>query len=821
MHDEEVSGPGVDGGSPRAATTLIGRDETVEHVTQILRRPDVRLVTVSGLSGVGKSALVARVAASIEADDGVGVPRAQVDRHAPGAALDEVRAALTSPTAGPAGPAPAGRRRLVLLDGLEAVPGAGDVVARALADDEGLTVLVASIVPLSIPGERVVRLDPLPLPEPDGHPEEQRDAPAVRLLLDRVAEHGGEDAADDLTSAIELARILGGLPLALELAAARCADAPVAAVLDEVRRFDPIQVLVRDQAEGGDDGRRDGGPAHHRSLRATILWSFGLLDDRVRGVARQLGVFAGTFGRSAAAAVANAAGDDLDHLVASGLLRAASSTSGDRFELAPSVSLVARELLAAEGDVAATENRHAEHFRSVASEARAHLCSSAAPEVRRALLSDVDDIVSAVRHLDRCGRRQDALALMADLALLWEAPSVAALAAQLVGELLPVAADREISTADAEVAALATMVAVLGQQLVDRRADLEARLERSAVSVHSTGPPSTLLVVLRAQVASHLLHGRPDEGVVAAEEGLALARELDDGWWTCQFLGWCAAARTMGGDVATASVLATEGRDLALVAGDAAQLLRMSHLLVGIGGPRAGSVAAPMPMDDLIALARRVDDPNAEGVLHVGRAVIDAVGGDIAAGSSHLLAALDVGRRSGIWYIEELALLATVMVATLGGRPGDAAQLHGALGEVLPGLEKVVAPESMQLYCATVEQICTALGAEEFDRAVARGRFLDWEDAIALSAAVCDELSVAVPPDGEPPSAEPARGPLSPRQGEVLALLAVGQTNKEIAAALGMRPKTVMHHTSEIYRRLGVRNRTEAVAEGRRLGVIS
>jgi DNA-binding CsgD family transcriptional regulator/predicted ATPase len=817
VHEDGANGPGADGDASRVVPTLVGRDEVVDHVTQILRRPDVRLVTVTGLSGVGKSALVATVAASIEAEDGVGVPRAQVDRHAPAAAVDEVRAALALPVAGPAGPVPAGRRRLVLLDGLEAVPDAPDAIAQALADDEGLTVLAASIIPLSIPGERVIRLDPLALPDLEETSDKAfRDAPAVRLLLDRIAEHTGRDAADDVAAAVELARVLGGLPLALELAAARCSDAPVATVLDEVRRLDPIQVLDRER-NAGVEAREPTVPAHHRSLRATILWSFGLLDQDERRVARRLGVFAGTFGRTAAAVVASATDSDLDRLVAAGLVRAVGrSAVGDRFELVPSVSLVARELLSADGELDATEDRHAEHFRSVASESRAMLCSPAAADVRRELLADVEDVVGAVRHLTRCGRHQDALAVMADLALLWEAPSAAALAAQLLEELFPDTVTTGIdSTTAAEVAALAAMVAVLGQQPADRRGGLAERLDRAAVAVRATGSTSAVLMVLRAQVASHLLQGQPDDGVVAADEGLATARELDDDWWTCQFLGWCAAARTMCGDAAAALAHATEGRDLALLTGDAAQLLRMSHLLVGIGGLRPETDGAPMSVDDLIALARRVDDPNAEGVLRVGQAVVDAVGGDIATSSAHLLAALDVGRRSGLWYIEELALLATVMLATLGGRPGDAARLHGGLSEVLANLEKVIAPESMQLYLASVERACTDLGPDEFERSVARGRFLDWEEAVTLCAVVCDELSAT----GLPP-AQAVRGPLSPRQSEVLALLAVGHTNKEIAAVLGMRPKTVMHHTSEIYRRLGVRNRTEAVAEGRRLGVI-
>ncbi len=807
MHDER----GPDGATiRRRGSSLIGRDEAVDHVTQLVRRPDVRLVTVTGRSGVGKSVLAATVARCIEVEDGVGIARAQVDRHAAPAAADELRAVLSAPIDGPAGPPPAGRRRVVLVDGLEAVPGASELVADALVADGGLTVLVTSVVPLGLPGEQLIRLEPLPVPVPGDSDDAQRATPAVHLLATRIAEATGGSDDVDLPVAVALCRLLDGLPLAIELAAARCADLTLAEVLDQVERLSPIAVLRTDAVAD---------EPHHRSLRATILWSYGLLDDEHRRVLRRLGVFAGSFSRRDAARVSGSDPGCLDRLVAAGLARAtADAPVGERFELVPSVSLVACELLDADDDLRATEDRHAAHFLDVAAEAAPALRSPATPTVRRELMASADDIVAAVRHLDRRGRRDDALRLLVDLALVWEESDPSALAAPLLDELLPDApGDHGVGATTAAAAwALAAMVAVLGRRRLLRHDDVGDQLDRAAELARSDGQGHTLMVVLRSQVAWRLLAGAPEGASAAAQEGLDLADELDDPWWRCQFLGWCAAARTMVGDLEGARAAAVEGRDLALLEHDTVQLLRLSHLLTGIAGVGQDAVAAPPADIDLIALARRVEDVHAEGVLRVGRAALAAASGDVAEGAAQLLAALELARRRNLWYIEELALVATTMLAGAGGRPEDVARLHGGLVEVLPRIERAIAPEMMGVYRAAVDQARLAAGDGRFEQAVALGRLLEWDEVTVLAAAVCDELSA--PPRVVSRAAE--LGPLSPRQIEVLEMVARGRTNKEIAVDLGVRPKTVMHHAAEIYRRLGVRNRTEAVAAARRLGLL-
>ena len=808
MHDERGSDRAV---VERSGTKLFGRDAAVDHVTQLVRRPDVRLVTITGRSGVGKSALASTVARSVELEDGVGIARTQVDRHAPAVGADELRAALAAPTDGPAGAPPAGRRRVVLLDGLEAVPGASEHVAAALAADEGLTVLTTTVVPLGLPGEQLVRLEPLRVPAPTDPVELQRAAPAVQLLCARIAEATGRAEAVDLSTAVAVCRILDGLPLALELAAARCAERSLAEVHEQVERLSPVEVLH--SGVPGDE-------PHHQSLHATILWSYGLLDGEHRRVLRRLGVFAGSFSRRDACEVAGADPGHLDRLVATGLARAAADPpTGDRFELVSSVSLVARELLDAEGELLAAEDRHASHLLDVAAEAAPALRSPATPEVRRAVMASVEEIVTAVRHLDRRGRRADALRLLVDLALVWEESGPSIVAAALLDELLPAdGADRdEPSETVAEAWSLAAMVAVLGGVRLQRHDEVGEQLDRAATAARREGWTTALLTVLRSQVAWRLLAGQPDGAAAAARGGLDVAVETDDPWWRCQFLGWCAASLTMLGDVEGARALAVEGRDLALLRHDPVQLLRLSHLLIGITGFGGDAVDATSADLDLIALARRVGDVHAEGVLRVGSAALAAGQGRIADGATQVLAALELGRRRNLWYIEELAIIATTMLAGLGGRPEDVARLHGGLLEVLPRIELAIAPDMMQHYRDTVELARRSVGDAHFERCVGLGRLLEWEAATALAAAVCADLSAASTPEAAPSD---GAQPLSPRQIEVLATMARGRTNKEIAVDLGMRPKTVMHHASEIYRRLGVRNRTEAVAAARRLGLL-
>lgn len=276
---------------PAHLPRLFGRDADLRQLEQALHGlATERFVTVIGTSGVGKSSLARLVAARWHGDthwidlaplvDGDQVAGAvgralQIDIEPGDISPLHVRAA------------PDGRPTLLVLDNAEHVLAGCATMAPRLAAAPALRLLVTSQVPLALGGEQIRRLDPLALPAADGAPEDeaQRDG-AFALLVDRIsaADRRFEFPPASLPLLASLCRQLDGLPLALEMAAARVPLMGLRAVHDALaERF---ALLSR--------GRRDS-PARHRSLQAALAWSYGLLDEPEQRLFRALGSFAGGF----------------------------------------------------------------------------------------------------------------------------------------------------------------------------------------------------------------------------------------------------------------------------------------------------------------------------------------------------------------------------------------------------------------------------------------------------------------------------------------------------------------------------------------------
>jgi DNA-binding NarL/FixJ family response regulator len=165
-------------------------------------------------------------------------------------------------------------------------------------------------------------------------------------------------------------------------------------------------------------------------------------------------------------------------------------------------------------------------------------------------------------------------------------------------------------------------------------------------------------------------------------------------------------------------------------------------------------------------------------------------------------------------------VMIVVALAALAGDVALAARLHGALADHLEQARRSIAPGQQQMYDRVVGLVRHRLGDEAFAREMGRGaaytRRSMLDDALRFVDAAAEPRTTADQP-APPPAASP---PLTRRELEVLHLLADGITNKEIAAQLGMAPKTAMHHTSKIYRKLGVRGRGQAAAWARRAGIV-
>ena len=174
--------------------------------------------------------------------------------------------------------------------------------------------------------------------------------------------------------------------------------------------------------------------------------------------------------------------------------------------------------------------------------------------------------MAAVRRLEWTDRRNDALRLMTNLALLWEESEEAALAVTLLGRLLPRPADgddHDPATNDpattAQGWALAAMASIWAKGQFERSDELPAALVRAEEIALRSGSTVALLMVLRSRVASSLAVGDSRDAVHGAEEGLAIARARRELWWVNQFLAWSAAAHTMAGERDAAMALAAEG----------------------------------------------------------------------------------------------------------------------------------------------------------------------------------------------------------------------------------------------------------------------
>src|SRR4051794_16041106 len=295
---------------PVPATSFIAREMELETITALLQRPDVRLVTLVGPGGVGKTRLALRVVAD-EAD--AFDSRVDVISLAPirehGLVLRTIARALGIPEQAGLTELEAlargigDRRRLIVLDNLEQVIAIGPEMGELLSRCPQLTLLATSRIRLNIAGEYLVQIQPLDLPEQIGRvaPEMAETAPAIALFIERARQsqtHFTLTAAN-CADVIAICQKLDGLPLAIELAAARLAilsPGVLRARLDQ--RFRLLTGGPQDQ------------PARLRSLSDAIDWSYSLLTEAEQTMLRVLAIFLGGWTISAAAEVAGL--DDAD-----------------------------------------------------------------------------------------------------------------------------------------------------------------------------------------------------------------------------------------------------------------------------------------------------------------------------------------------------------------------------------------------------------------------------------------------------------------------------------------------------------------------------
>ena len=351
---------------PAASTSLIGRERDVSEISKLLETDGVRLVTLTGPGGVGKTRLAMAVGAALDGKYPQGVvfvPLASIARAE--LVLPRIAAAVGASLEGGRAPVEDVAERLgdmptlLVLDNLEQVTGVGPELDQLLARCPGLKILGTSRTVLQLRAEREYSVGALTVPSVQRRPglEELSSSPAVQLFVDRAraVRYGFELTPDNVGAVAEICRRLDGLPLAIELAAARA------------RLLEPQQLLGRlaSSLDALGQGPADL-PERQRTLRATVEWSIGLLDEAERKMLATLSVFDEGWTIEAAVHVSGLAEDRtldlLDALVRRSLVNIDSTNALPRFRMLSSIRELAAERLTASGDRAEVERRHAEYF---------------------------------------------------------------------------------------------------------------------------------------------------------------------------------------------------------------------------------------------------------------------------------------------------------------------------------------------------------------------------------------------------------------------------------------------------------------------------
>ena len=390
---------------PVSATLLVGRERAIDEVAGLVGQPGVRLVTLTGPGGIGKTRLAVAAGERLRDRFGAGtvfVPLAAITD--PGRVLDGIGRAVGADLSGTSSPLEVLAERfgdgawLLILDNLEHLVSAAADLGELLARCPAVAMLATSRTVLGLRAEREYPVPPLPLPAdvPAGPAvapvTELAASPAVALFVDRAraVRPGFTLTAANAAAVAGICRRLEGLPLAIELAAARTRLLDPEALLDRLSRsLDALGTGAVDL------------PERQRTLRATVEWSVSLLDDAERSLLETVAVFVDGWTIDAAAQVAGLAEDRAlelsEALARHSLIYLDSSGPGPRSRMLETIRAFVAERLAARLDIAGVQRRHADYYRALAERADRPLRGAGHGEWLERLQAEAGNLAAAVR----------------------------------------------------------------------------------------------------------------------------------------------------------------------------------------------------------------------------------------------------------------------------------------------------------------------------------------------------------------------------------------------------------------------------------------
>jgi predicted ATPase/class 3 adenylate cyclase len=719
---------------PLQVTTFVGRDRDIAEVIDALAQS--RVVTLIGVGGVGKTRLAVQTAAELlpRYRDGVWLcelgPLSDSDQ-----VPDVVAAALgvqqrpEQSIAESLVTALRAKEMLVVLDNCEhLLDAAAQLVAAIIESCPGVRVLATGREGLGVPGERMMMVRSLPVPGTRARTEEILAADAVRLFTGRAEQAGGGIDLDDETAATvaHLCRRLDGIPLAIELAAARTrmmSPKEIAARLDE--RFRLLTGGSRTAVE------------RHQTLRRAVEWSYDLLEQRERSVLDRLGVFAGGFTLDAAEAVVS--GDDIDslevfdciaHLVDKSLVVAEREHLDTRYRLLETIRSYALERLDDNDATDLMRRRHATWCAAFMAEVSAGVRGRDEPIWLQRVYREVDNIRAALTWAIGADDADLSMALLGDFGH-WS------LMGRRLGYMLgPWAAAALATTGAAEDQRFAQVLAIAALNHIhhQRLADAESDARQAVDLVAEPGgafddfPWSALSLAL-------IYSGRADQ-VEGADEFLDAARTTRDDYTIASALEMVAGWWYILDRAERCLPLAEEAIRLAQQI-ENPTLLAYAGVWLGVALATTDPARAQSILETTLAHAKTVEMAPVVGmcVVFLGR----LSGGDAMTPrwATQVRDGLDLTYETGDarMVLMQLDTFAQALAATDDAEV--AAMLAAAVARLSPHMSNPISVAHRRI---TDERLLTKLGAERLAELTAHGATLDLDDAVALVRAELDRV---------------------------------------------------------------------------------
>jgi predicted ATPase/class 3 adenylate cyclase/DNA-binding CsgD family transcriptional regulator len=823
---------------PMQVTAFIGREPQLQAVRATILRSDARLITLTGPGGTGKTRLALQAAADLldSFPDGVYfVPLASVTdpdlvMSAIAQAFD-VREAAGRSLAVSLANAVRQKQVLLLLDNFEQVVAAAPLVADLLAAAPRVNVLVTSRSVLHLYGERELSIPPLALPDHRATPTAAHLAQfeSVRLFVDRAqAARSDFVLTDENAPAVgEICQRLDGLPLAIELAAARVRALPPRAMLQRMERRLPLLT----------GGARDL-PARQRTLRDAIGWSYDLLEPDEQALFRRLAVFRGCTLESAEVVCVGAPPrlgatsvalaplgldvlDGIESLVEKSLLRREEAAGGQAwFRMLETVREYALERLdeSSEGD--AVWRRHTLAALRLAESSESGGLGRAQEDWFARLEQEHDNLRAVLSWSEQRGFAQPALRLAAAMWWFWSAHGHVQEGRERVSGLLarfPLTPKGAENLERVELHAKLLWVAGMLASMQGDHGRARALHQESLALRRMIGNEVAVFNSLEGLGTVACFEGDYAAARQYLDEALAVARGIDDPVSSAMALHALGNVENELGNLDAAR---------AYYDASIAQLPADSTLR----GPRLSAAAVALDqgrLDEAEALATEALTVfRTQGNRHVEAFALATLGAIALARDDHdgsrdlltqsILILREHGNVPGIAQVLERF----VGLATACGQLEGAAKLAGAAAALRQRGGGPITPSAHVRLDRLLEPVRRGLTEEAFASIWQAGRSLDWDEAVTLALAVADRPPVT--PESSPAelSAErpPGAGKLTRRELEVAVRIAQGMTNAEIARALVITEGTAANHVNHILTKLDFNSRAQiaawAVAQG-------